>query len=209
MPEKSNFWDNIASQYDSQAEAKYAKAYAATIEKSSQYLEEADNLLDLACGTGITTMALAPKVKTVDAIDISAVMLKQAEDKAKAKDILNIRFTKASLEDWAEKERIYDGVMAFNILHFLQDPQAALKILYNMLNQDGILLSATDCLAEKRSLLGFIPKLLAKTGVIPKLHHLKVDQLKKMIENTGFKIIEEADLFPQGPPNYFIAAKKE
>ena len=61
----------MSKNYDNSADKKFKKTYEETINLSSSILKEKDCVLDFACGTGITTIEIAKKVKSVIAIDIS------------------------------------------------------------------------------------------------------------------------------------------
>lgn len=61
MPTVSEFWDGRAQNYDAQVGASYAKAYEMTADRFKQYLKPTDTVLDFACGTGIVTLAVAPR----------------------------------------------------------------------------------------------------------------------------------------------------
>ena len=71
MPTVSEFWDGRAQNYDAQVGTSYAKAYEMTADRFKQYLKPTATVLDFPCGTGIVTLAVAPAVKSVRAIDVS------------------------------------------------------------------------------------------------------------------------------------------
>jgi len=85
MSKAKYFWNRMAKSYDKQVEKKYKQAYSDTIALSKKYLRSDFSVLDLACGTGLTTIELAKSVKKTDAIDISAKMIEIARLKLKMK----------------------------------------------------------------------------------------------------------------------------
>ncbi len=63
------FWNSFAANYDRQTLANYEQVYADTIEKAKLYLDTEQTVLDIGCGSGIPTIALAKYVKKLYAID--------------------------------------------------------------------------------------------------------------------------------------------
>jgi ubiquinone/menaquinone biosynthesis C-methylase UbiE len=204
--EPQRFWDKIASKYDKQALGKYQETYQETISISKKYLKPTDNLLDFACGTGITTIEAAKSVQQVMAIDLSGEMIRVAREKATSSGIDNITFKIATIEDTELINNSFDVVTAFNILHGINNVDAVLTRIWSLLKPGGIFLSVTDCLGEKIS-IRILYTVLSKLGFIPNVTGFKRYDLLKMICTNGFRIIEDKNLYPS-PPNYFIAARK-
>jgi len=201
------FWNKLAGTYDKQALGKYRKAYEETIALSRRYLKPGDLMLDFACGTGITTIALATSVRQVTAIDLSDEMIRLARDKATSAGIENISFKASTLADHDLIQGSFDVITAFNILHGLDRVEAVLSRISALLKAGGLFLSVTDCLGEKTTLTGIGYTLLSKAGIIPRMNSFSRSALQEMIAANGFTVIEEKNLYPS-PPNYFIAAQK-
>jgi ubiquinone/menaquinone biosynthesis C-methylase UbiE len=79
---EKGIWDKLAKNYDKQVKV-YDQAYKSSISKSLQFVNNNSHVLDMACGTGIISLGLAKYVKQLTAIDLSAKMIKVAEQKAK------------------------------------------------------------------------------------------------------------------------------
>ena len=86
MKSWQKFWDRMASHYDVQVDKIYRRAYRDTVELSKKYLDQNQTALDMGCGTGITTVELAPWVKKILAIDISGKMIDAARTKVQKLD---------------------------------------------------------------------------------------------------------------------------
>ena len=56
-----------------------------------------DRVVDLGCGTGLLSLALAPLVSTIVAVDASAAMLDRLREKARAEGITNLEACAADL----------------------------------------------------------------------------------------------------------------
>lgn len=207
MKASVEFWDKISKNYDSRNMAKYAGTYNKTVELSKKYLKDTDTVLDYGCGTGITTIELAQDVKKVYAIDTSSEMIKVAQIKAENNGISNIEFDVSDIFNEQFQENSFDVVMAFNILCYLKDLNKMLDQVYKLLKPDGVFISATDCLGDKKTLVTQAQSLLSKVGAIPFISSLKRTELQSKIESASFFIMESHNLY-DSPPNIFIAAKK-
>jgi ubiquinone/menaquinone biosynthesis C-methylase UbiE len=83
MKKSSELWDRLASNYDLSVQKRYQATYQEMIGLSKEYLKENDLLLNVGCGTGISTIELAPYVKRIDSFDTSGKMIEIAINKAR------------------------------------------------------------------------------------------------------------------------------
>lgn len=201
------FWDKLAKSYDKRVKKVYDKAYQDTIKLSRNYLDPTHNVLDFACGSGITTIELSKNVKKITAIDISEKMIEVAKQKTIDKNINNIEFKQADLFESQLNDTKYNAVLAFNILCFIEDLDEVLIRVKDLLLPSGIFISATDCLREKRSFSTMVNTFLSKFGLIPFIKKYSMAELEDAIRRNGFDIIETKNLH-DNPPNYYIVAKK-
>ena len=109
---KDKFWNWLAKNYDDEVGEQ-------TTELTKKYLSKNDTVLDYGCARGAYTIALAGDVKEIRGIDISSKMIEIAKNKSK-----NISFKKATIFDINEK---YDVVLAFNLLHLLEDAEKVIQ----------------------------------------------------------------------------------
>ena len=207
MKNQIRFWDKLARSYDKQSLKTYNEAYEATIRRSIPYVDEHSKVLDFGCGTGITTLRLAGMAANITAVDISGNMIDEAKKKAHAKHIENISFYVGTLTEMILDTESFDAVTAFNVLHFIDEPTAILQRFHSLLKPEGVFLSATDCMAERRCVQSLVYTTLAKLGILPSFSSMNAVGLKSLIQRAGFEIIESARLFVD-PPNIFIAARK-
>ena len=87
------FWSGMAKRYDKNVMRIYREAYRDTVGKSRQYVKPDDIVLDIGCGSGITTMELAGSVREITAVDTAGGMIDVATEKMKNAGIRNIRYT--------------------------------------------------------------------------------------------------------------------
>ncbi|MCT4620156.1 MAG: class I SAM-dependent methyltransferase [Marinisporobacter sp.] len=198
----------MSKNYDSQVNSKYAQTYDKTVRITKKYLKHTDVVLDYACGTGITTIELSEDVKKVCAIDISEDMISIARNKSKKNGISNIEFDVADIYNEKLKKNSFDVIMAFNILYFIKDIDKVLNRINELLKPNGIFISATDCLGQKKTFITVIQSLLSKIGAIPYIRKFKISELREIIEVGKFSIMETHNLYDY-PPNYYIVARKK
>ena len=208
MDKTAIFWNKLSSRYDKQVNSKYSQAYNLTVEKTKKYLKNTDSVLDLACGTGITTVKLANNVKEISAIDISSDMIDIAKKKIETHNIKNVRFKTCDIINDTIKDNSFDVVLAFNILYFVENIDEVLEKVGQALKGGGLFISVTDCLGEKKSIINLFQSFLSKIGIIPYIRKYKIKELEDVIKKAGFSIIETDNLYTN-PPNYFVVGKKK
>lgn len=205
--ESKKFWNKIASGYDKHALHTYRQAYTDTINKSKKYLNPDQIVMDIGCGSGITTIELSKNVKEVYAIDTSEKMIDIAKIKMENANIKNINFKVSDIFDSCFKEDSFDVIMAFNILCYIKDIDSFIARAYKLLKPNGIFLSATDCWGEKKNIVTCTQSLLCKANIVPFMKNLKMHEAEDLISKQGFHIIESCNLYDK-LPNLFIAAGK-
>jgi 2-polyprenyl-3-methyl-5-hydroxy-6-metoxy-1,4-benzoquinol methylase len=102
-------------------------------------------ILDIGCGSGVTTLALAmanPKARIVG-IDLSEASLKLASDRLTYHGFPNAEFHKLSVEGISElKERQglqFDYINCEDTLYLLKDPVIGLQVMGSVLSPQGLL----------------------------------------------------------------------
>ena len=168
--------------------------------------------MEIACGTGTISLGIADKVGSITAIDISSEMINIAKAKAIQKSINNIQFEVADGYSLSYESESLDIVLLFNVLQVIKNPEGMLKEIYRVLKQDGFLLTATDCYAEK---LGCIQKILLSINNImayfgaekPFRQQFKKSDVRHLLTNAQFKIVED-DILHRLPLNYFMMVQK-
>lgn len=208
MKNTKKFWNKISAKYDSQVYSKYIEEYNKTTKITKKYLKNTDVVLDYACGTGVTTIELSENVEKIHAIDISENMIDIAKSKSVQRGISNIYFDVTTIYDEKIKKESFDVIIAFNILYFMKDIDNVIHRIDEILKPNGIFISTTNCLGEKKSLITIIQSLLSKIGLIPYIRRLKISELEGIVEAGNFSILETHKL-NDSPPNYYIVARKK
>ncbi len=207
MNKSEKYWDRLASG-DGSDDGEYGQTEAKTLEFTKKHLKPNDVVMDFACGTGTFTVESAAIVQRVCAVDISAKMLDVTRKKASKRSLENIDYVQANIFDVNYPEDTFDVVLAFNILHLLEEPQPVVQKINALLKPGGLFISATGCMGEINVLLSSSLRLLSKVGLVPHLNNFQASQLERLIENGRFQIIESKKLTDSFSEMFIVAEKK-
>ena len=199
------FWDWIATWYDKRA--RVDENLTRAIERCEKYLTADDTVLDYACGTGVVTYKIAADVKEVLGIDDSAGMINRAKEKANECEIANAHFTRKTIFNEGLARESYDVILAFNIMHLLEDARAALQRASALLKPGGLMISETPCLGEAGIVLRTLLPLVGKILGISYLRTFTISEVNDLVRNRGFQILES--VVPEGRiPTCFVVGRK-
>ena len=85
-----DYWNKRAASYDELVMTEYADANEQTVSRSLAYLKDTDEVLEIACGTGVMTLGIIDHVSNLTAIDISSGMLGRLREKTKGRTDLTL-----------------------------------------------------------------------------------------------------------------------
>ena len=94
-------------------------------------------LLDLGCGPGIVTAAIAPNVKEVVAYDLTPEMLDKARKRCQEAGLKNVRFELGGAEDLPFEEESFDGVVTRLTIHHFLDPRRVMDEVVRVTRRNG------------------------------------------------------------------------
>lgn len=206
-----NFWDKQAKRYD-RAEKQFASVYKDIIDKTCKYLNLNDIVLDYGCATGNKTIELAQKVQHIHGLDISPEMINEANKKKSELKISNISFSQGTIFDSDLEENSFDTIIAYGIIHLLEENQKVIQRIHELLKRGGLFISTTACMKDKMAIKTRIEVTLyifmKKLGIFPlHLNMFKSSDVNKVIEQQNFQIIETEKII-DGIPAIFIVARK-
>jgi ubiquinone/menaquinone biosynthesis C-methylase UbiE len=140
-------------------------------------------ILDLACGPGIYTRALARRVGDgrVVGLDISLPMLRYAVRRARNDGIDNVTFVRASALDLPLPAQAFDAVNCCGALHLFPDVPKAIGEIVRVLQPDGRFTAAVF-----RQ-----PGATGRRGSGVGLHAFRTGELEGILERAGFKNVTE------------------
>lgn len=200
------FWDRIANKYANNP-IKDQRTFQTLVEHIRKHVKESDTVLDFGCGTGTYSMAIADKVQTIHAIDISEKMLAIARQRASSHDNNNIHCEHLEIFDSKLRLASYDVVLAFNILHLQQDLDQVVERIKELLVPGGLLISKTVCVKGISSMVPLLMRPFSKLGLLPHVTCMSFEQLQQAIQRHQLTILETLEKVPS-TIEYFIVAQK-
>jgi len=206
MPTSEMFWDKIAHKYAKRPVTDMA-SYDLTMERTRAHLKPDQRALELGCGTGTTALRLADAVAHLTAADISAEMIAIANGKVAQQAVGNVTFRHSDIAGSAGGDGPFDVVMAFNLLHLIQDLPAALSAIHGMIKPGGLFISKSGCLGENGFHLRLMIGVMRLFGKAPYVAHLKIGEMDDQITGAGFRIIE-THTFPGMVSSRFVVAQR-
>ena len=211
--EIQKFWDKQAKKYD-KAEKKFSTVYDNIIAKTSKYLNLNDNVLDYGCATGSKTIELAEKVSHIHGLDISTEMINEAIKKKSELKISNITFSQGTIFDSNLENNSYDTIIAYGIIHLLEDNQKVIQRIHELLKQGGVFISTTACMNDKMPIKTLIVvtmyRLMNSIGISPlHLNMLTSTDVEKLIVNQNFQIVEKQRIIDDIPAIFVVARKQQ
>ena len=185
MTTSTNFWDKIAEDYSKQPIADES-AYQKKLQVTRQYFQPSMEVLEFGCGTGSTAIAHAPYVQHIQAIDFSSNMIEIAQ--AKAENIQNVTFEQASIDELNVPDSTYGAVLGLSVLHLLDNKEAAIAKVYNLLQPGGVFITSTVCLGDTMAWFKLIAPIGKFLGLFPLVKVFTVKDLEKSLTDAGFAI---------------------
>ena len=203
-------WDRMANIYDDSTR-KFNHLHSEVVKNTMKYLNAEDTVLDCGCGTGTMTLGIAIGVGRIQAIDISSKMLEMAKVKAKVLGINNVDFAHSTVFDEGLTSGRFDVILAFNVMHYLEDIEKHITRINELLKPEGTFVSVTPCSIEKKTLSRYLfatsISFLVLVRILPYMKFYRYADLNRAITNANFRIIESEEL--HGPEeHYFVVARK-
>ena len=146
-------------------------------------------VLDVGCGGGYLSEALAELGHSVSGIDLSETAIENAKNHAK-KSNLTIDYRAGSVFQLPYPDAHFDVVVASDVLEHVGDVPRALAEIYRVLKPGGVL--AFDCVNRSFRAIYFIYFVMQELlGIIPKGAHdwrlfVTPDEMERMLLNQNF-----------------------
>lgn len=207
MPTQAAFWDKTARKYAARPVAN-VENYEDTLSRTRAHLDATDQVLEIGCGTGTTALKLADDVRHLVATDVSPEMIAIAREKLADNGPENVSFEVADVMDLPIAENGYDAILAFNVLHLIEDLPGALKALHDRLKPGGLLISKSVGVGEANWLLRRVAlPLLSMLGKAPFVHVMKAEDFDDIISEAGLEILETHTYQGMAPTRLIVAKR--
>ncbi len=135
------FWSRIAGVYDLVEYIYNGKVNADVTDYVASLMESGDSVLECACGTGMFSVKIAPRVRRLTATDFADGMLKRT--RKKCRDLHNVFVSKGDITALEFEDNKFDKVVAANVIHLLDDPAAAVAELKRVVKPGGMIIIPT------------------------------------------------------------------
>jgi ubiquinone/menaquinone biosynthesis C-methylase UbiE len=133
-------YNAAADHYDHPALSFWDRFGRRTIERSP--IVPGMNVLDVCCGMGSSALPAAERVGPsghVVAVDLAQNLLNKGIKRAAERDMTNIEFRRADLENLPSGDRSFDAVVCVFGIFFVPDLQASVRGLWRLVRPDGFL----------------------------------------------------------------------
>ena len=94
-------------------------------------------LLDIACGPGVVTAAVAPGAACVIGLDATEAMLERARARCAKAGLANVAFARGDAENLPFGNASFDGVVTRAAVHHFADPQRTFDQMFRVLRGGG------------------------------------------------------------------------
>lgn len=177
-----DFFEHKAGSYDQNTNRVNNVSNIADAILNNVKFEKSMHLMDFGSGTGLLLERVAPFVKKITAVDISAAMNKQLEEKRTELEC-ELEIQAVDLEK-VDLEMTVDGVISSMTMHHVQSIEALFQKLFGMVKPGGFV-ALSDLDLEDGSFH------TEDTGV----YHFGFDRaaIATIAKNSGFKEVEVVD----------------
>ncbi len=181
------FWDKVAGVYDIFANIINKKTHKKLRTVVANEICESDNVLECACGTGLLTVAMAPRCKTLVATDFSSNMIKHAQKNCK--NFPNVTFSQANIMSLDFPDSTFDVVVAANVIHLLDEPVKAIKELDRVCKPGGKIIIPTYMNKDNSGKTSGFAKTVGKAGADFK-RQFTLETYKDFFKDLGYSNAE-------------------
>jgi len=99
-------------------------------------------LIDIACGPGVVSAALAPNAASMVALDATDEMLAKAKARCAKAGLSNVAFKNGDAENLPFADGEFDGAVTRTAIHHFAEPQRAFNEMFRVLRPGGTVVIA-------------------------------------------------------------------
>ena len=201
--ENCEHWDQTAHTYDAEHRSMVGEAFENEIRSwLMRQLTDADNVLELGCGTGIFSAMVVGRVKHLTATDFNPKMLEHATQRLAGHNNVETRREDACHTSFDDNS--FSAVLMVNLMHHADAPATVLRECRRVLTPGGRVV-VIDCAGHGKSLWSRIKTSLGR--LFPRSqpeenhhhHHFSPEDLAALITDAGLAM-QETTLLRQRRP---------
>lgn len=148
-------------------------------------------LIDVACGPGVVTAALAPHAAAVVAFDATEQMLAQAKERCAKAGVRNVEFKSGDAEHLPFADAQFDGAVTRAALHHFADPQRAISEMFRVLRPGGVAVFA-DVISSENADESRLHNAIERLRDPSHVRMLPASELDSYARQAGFRDLEAA-----------------
>jgi ubiquinone/menaquinone biosynthesis C-methylase UbiE len=175
-------FDKWAEATDEQVAARFGAALA---EAAS------GRLLDVACGPGVVTAAIAPTARHVVAFDATEQMLEKARARCARANLSNVEFQRGDAENLPFADGGFDGVVTRLAIHHFARPHVAMAEMFRVLRPGGLAV-IVDVVSSEAAAESNLQNAIERLRDPSHVRMLPASELDACVARGGFQIIEHA-----------------
>lgn len=192
MERKEEYWSRFAHTFDEDQRYIVGEAVQQAVVGRLSGERDLGEVVELGCGRGYFTKAVAGNAAHVLATDLSDEMVEAARSELGL--FPNVAVQKANCERTAFPAERFDTVLMVNVVHFIQNPDKCLKESYRILKPGGALLLVdyTGYGMKWFETMKMGIKFMRRWGAPPRyaVRGLSPDGLSSLVEDAGFTVEE-------------------
>lgn len=206
MKDQTNqrFWNRFSRLYDIFMK-KDKNTYNQMYHLIRTRLTRSMDVLELATGTGLISLAVADKVHYIEATDFSSQMIAAAKKKRVPE---NVNFSIQDACKLSYEDESFDCVIISNALHIMPNPELALKNIRRVLKIDGVLIAPTFTHADNDK-AGIIKAALMERFGFKAYHKWTEQEYCDFLIQNRFTIDQKQVLKSDFPLTYVEAHKEQ
>jgi ubiquinone/menaquinone biosynthesis C-methylase UbiE len=148
-------------------------------------------LIDVACGPGVVTAALAPSAASVVAFDATDEMLAKAKARCAKVGLRNVDFKSGDAEHLPFADAEFDGAVTRAALHHFADPQRAISEMFRVLRPGGAAVFA-DVISSEDANESRLHNAIERLRDPSHVRMLPASELDSYARQAGFRDLEAA-----------------
>jgi ubiquinone/menaquinone biosynthesis C-methylase UbiE len=189
MKEQKNKWAGMAGDFEKRVHYVAGKRNIKVIQETLAAQLLCGDVLELGCGSGTYSSALASRANRLCVTDVSEQMLSVCRQRLGHLD--NATIDRQDCFSLSYPEGTFDAVVMVNLLHVIPEPEKALRESRRVLKERGtlIVVSFTTAGMSFRHKIGMIYRYLRAFGKPPAAAKtLTPDGVRSMMESQGFTV---------------------
>jgi len=201
------FWNDLAEKYAAKPVAD-VPAFERKKSITREHLRTDSTVLEIGCGTGSLALDMARHAGHIHGLDISAEMLRIADQKRQAQGVTNVTFRQGTLDGAPPYPReSFDSVWAYSILHLVPDRRRVLATLFDLLKPGGSFISSNACLGDTWVPYGAMIAVMRWLGKAPAVHVYSRETILREMREVGFVDVVERDVGADKLVAFIVAKK--